>query len=222
MYTKRQILLTALLLLTAAATQAQFTGTGTGINTDPYIITTAAQLDEVRNHLDKHFRLGNDIDLTDYLASGGDGFAKWGAAGWIPIGNYSPNGPFTGTLNGGGHKITGLWIDRSSTDEVGLFGYTLVGSKIDSLGVEIAAKGIKGNEYVGGLVGDSRGTISNCYATGKVSGTDYVGGLVGLNNSGIFNCYATGNVTGTGNAVGGLVGVNNGYISNCYATGNVT
>ncbi|MCL2290892.1 MAG: InlB B-repeat-containing protein, partial [Bacteroidetes bacterium] len=203
---------------------------GTGTSTAPYLICTAEQLDKVRLALDKHFKLKNDIDLTAYLSDGGAGFAKWGSAGWEPLGDNSTNNNttrFTGSFNGAGHKITGLWINRPTTDNVGLFGYTATGSKIDSLGVEIAAAGITGNGNIGGLVGNiSYGTISNCYATGKVNGDYLVGGLVGQNFRGtISNCYATGNVTGN-EYVGGLVGDNDNdyisHISNCYATGNVT
>ena len=54
-----------------------------------------------------------------------------------------------------------------------------------------------GDEYVGGLVGDNRGTKIACYATGNASGNSQVGGLVGNNNSRgtISACYATGDVS---------------------------
>lgn len=62
---------------------AQFAG-GTGTESDPYIIQTAEQLNEVRNYLDgNNFRLDNDIDLTSYLA------ANSAENGWLPIGSDS-------------------------------------------------------------------------------------------------------------------------------------
>jgi hypothetical protein len=180
---------------------------------NPIIITTAAQLDNIRVSMDKYFRLGNDIDLTEYLAPSGAGYAKWGVAGWLPIGTEST--PFTGEFDGDRNKITGLWIDRS-TDYVGLFGLTS-NATIENLGVEISSLGVKG--YGGGLIGRFYGgRITNCYATGNVSNG---GGLVGSQTGGtITKCYATGNVSGGG---GGLVGSQNGgSIINCYATGNVS
>ena len=37
---------------------------------------------------------------------------------------------------------------------------------------------------MGGLVGWNNGSITNCYATGEVRGNWYIGGLVGKNGSG--------------------------------------
>lgn len=65
----------------SANVNAQFAG-GTGTESDPYIIQTAEQLNEVRNYLDgNNFRLDNDIDLTSYLA------ANSAENGWLPIGS---------------------------------------------------------------------------------------------------------------------------------------
>ena len=204
-----------------------FTGAPGDSPNNPIIVTTAAQLDAVRNGLNKYYKLGGNIDLTSYLASGGAGYTKWGSAGWQPFGT------FTGSFDGAGYKITGLWINRSSMSYIGLFGYTN-GATISNLGVEISPAGVKGNSFTGGLAGWLiHGNITNCYATGNVSGSIYVGGLVGeqYNYSGvssaITNCYAAGNVSGT-TYVGGLAGdqyssSNNSKntITNCYATGNV-
>ena len=74
-----------------------------------------------------------------------------------------------------------------------------------------------GNDYVGGLVGDNQGTVSNSYAIGSVIGEWYVGGLVGNTDSvGIVsNSYAKGSVTGY-SFVGGLVGSNWGNVNNSF------
>ena len=211
---------------TAAGTFTQ----GDGSAGDPWQVSTVAQLDHIREHRDKHFKLMNDIDLTDYLASGGGGYIQWSTAGWMPIGDNSGGLAtyFTGTFNGDGHKITGLTIDRPSENFIGLFGRTN-GSTIQNLGVEIAGSGsVRGEESVGALVGFNEGSIINCYATGMVNGNSYIGGFAGQNGGGgtLSNCYATGTVTGTspGNQIGGLTGYNNlgASISNCYATGAVS
>ena len=187
---------------------------GDGSSGNPYLICKPAHLDYVRNHLDKHYNLANDIDLTEYIAQ------NYSSAGWLPIGNIDT--AFTGYFNGAGHKITGLWIKRSGNDRIALFGFTSK-ANINNLGIENCD--ITGFQTVGGLVGyNVNSTIQNCYVTGNVNGNNYVGGLVGFNenNSIIQNCYVTGNVNGN-NAVGGLVGycfvASN--VKNCYATGNV-
>ncbi len=86
---------------------------------------------------------------------------------------------------------------------------------------------------IGGLVGSSRGSISNCYSTASVnSDGDYLGGLVGRvgyyydeehygDFGSVSRCYSTGDVNG-GENVGGLVGFNcYGSVTDCYCTGDV-
>ena len=190
---------------------------GDGTAEYPYIITTAAQLDEVRGNLTAHYKLGNDINLTAYLASG--------TLGWQPIGTAAI--PFTGTFDGAGYKITGLWINRADTGYIGLFGYT-GDAVIKNLGVEIddGKGGVKGFSNTGGLVGYQRGgSISGCYINGGVDGGGYIGGLVGyLSNGSITSSYASGTVSGTRGTggAGGLVGnQTGGSIASSYATGSV-
>jgi hypothetical protein len=74
--------------------------------------------------------------------------------------------------------------------------------------------------YTGGLVGlNEIGAIINCYSTNFVIGSNYVGGLVGENFGLVSNCYSYSEdyVFGT-YRVGGLVGRNLGIVSNCYST----
>ena len=218
-----------------------WSGAGNGTSASPYLITSAAELNEVRLFMGggKYFRLVNDIDLTLYLASGGPGGA-WGTNGWLPIGDNSTadyQTRFGGNFDGNGKKITGLWIDRPAiwgapvppydVDHVGLFG-AIGGATIQNLGIEIASQGITGRHKVGGLVGSaySNSTITKVYITGSgtIKGYDYVGGIIGesiLNT--INNSYTTCNVVGSDLYIGGLIGIaDNTSINNVYATGNVT
>ena len=205
---------------------------GDGTNTNPWIIETPEQLDLVRNYLgtgnnDKHFKLGRDIDLSDYLSPDGAGYN--GGAGWIPIGKgdaFSDNTfRFTGKFDGDGYIIKNLAIN-SLQSEVGLFGSVGTGGVVKNLG--IVGGEVKGRSNVGGMVGFMVGaTIENCYTTVNVNGVVGVGGLLGwayhstAPTNMIENCYATGDITGEG-GIGGLVGnFFVGTIRNCYATGNV-
>ena len=135
---------------------------------------------------------------------------------WIPIGNSDR--PYTGTFNGQGHTISGLFFNNSSKAYVGLFGYVRNG-KIQNTG--IVDSYFKGNYNVGGLCGlASNGSISYCYNTGAVSGSSNVGGVCGwTSNSSISYCYNTGAVSGS-SSVGGVCGLNHGAISNCYFDNN--
>jgi len=177
----------------------------------------------VRDNLSANYKLGQNLDLTSYLASGGAGYAKWGAAGWQPIGSYfSPvlSSEFAGSLDGYVYKISGLWINRSSNDYIGLFG-SVRGGNIQKLGVEIADVngGIKGRGSLGGIVGScTSGNITDCYTTGTVTGTgSCVGGVVGSMSGNITNCYATGAINGY-SWVGGVTGwLTGGSMTNCVA-----
>ena len=145
-------------------------------------------------------------------------------SGWNPIGTYSTPSTgteFNATFEGNTYTIDHLYINRPSTNDVGLFGYTQQSSsRIRNIGLRNVS--VRGNSRVGGLVGSNRGTISQSYATGSVtSNNNSVGGLVGGNSGTISQSYATGDVSGS-DRVGGLVGSSNRTISQCYATGSVS
>jgi len=210
---------------------------GNGTETNPYIICSPESLDAIRDKPDAHYKLCGDIDLTDYLATGA-GQTKWGSNGWLPIGDATT--PFTGSLDGDGHTISGLWIQHPEAGfgSVGLFGIIYSGS-VKNLTVEIdAAKGINGgiNTHVGGIAGRIRGdgsAISNCCVKGgDLRGGNSVGGIAGRvdhGNSSVTCCYTSINVSGS-NGIGGVVGQissdvtaeRGGSLTNSYATGNVT
>ena len=216
-------------------------GGGLGSPDDPYIIEDVHDLQAMNEGLDKHYTLAHDIEAGDT--------ADWhGGEGFIPLGTESD--PFTGTLQGGGHTIRGLHINRGSGEYVGLFGHLtgsvlhlrledltltggsmvggLAGSIRDGSINNVSVSGvITGERYVGGLAGNSLNlTVSGSGATGSVIGTDEegkVGGLVGNIQSGsVIDCYAWVTVTSSGNDVGGLVGSNAASVSGSRAGGDVT
>lgn len=194
---------------------------GNGTETDPYIIATAAQLDEVRNFPSACFELSKDIDLSSYLNPN--------SSGWTPI------EVFTGKFDGKKHTIKGLWISLSSISNVGLFA-NIQGSSdnerasVSNLFVNISKKGITGGGSVGGICGTlSYGNIENCMVTGDISGGSSVGGVVGY-GSGYSNiisqCASSGNIIATNRYVGGILGgyynsYYSCYIENCYSIANV-
>ena len=202
-------------------------GGGTGTADDPYIIEDAADLDAVRNDPDAHYKLGNDINLK----AGDPGFDT--EEGWLPIGATNWNYYFVGSFDGDGHKITGLWINRPETSNIGLFEELGTESEIKNLGIEIDATytddtgsiiGIRGNYDIGGLAGYSEGNIENCYVTGgPITGYSSASGLVAINSGTIENCYVTSTISCIEEygPAGGLVYYNNGIIKNSYATGDV-
>jgi hypothetical protein len=186
-----------------------FSGSGSGTAEDPYIITTVGQLQEIKNNPTAHYVLGNDIGASETI--------NWnGGAGFEPVGTST--NMFTGSLDGRRYRITDLYIDRSGTDNVGLFGYVGDGGVLENIRLE--NENVRGSCFTGGLIGVNRGIVSNSYSTGPVVGDNYVGGLVGGNGGTISNSYSTGPVNGNG-GVGGLVGGSTGIVYNSYSTGPV-
>jgi hypothetical protein len=170
----------------------------TGIGTSPYTVSSV-------------YRVTTNIDASasDTSNSG---------SGFVPMGNATTS--FTGTFHGGGHKITNLHINRSSTNYIGLFGFIGSGATVDSLSVGIDS--MSGNKYVGGFAGYNKGTVKYCSTSGVVTGNTSVGGLIGLDSLGTVS-YSSSGVTTNGKIdIGGLIGdkVGTGKVSYCYATGN--
>ena len=121
---------------------------------------------------------------------------------WTPIGTESQ--PYTGTFDGNGKTITGLKIDQSGTDNVGLIGRLGSGGKVQD--VTLTEVNVTGGTYVGGIAGQTDGTVENCSVNGTVTGQNQTGGIVGRNFSTISGCSAEGTVTGNTN-VGGISGL---------------
>jgi len=191
---------------------ADFAG-GDGTEENPYQVSTAGELDNLRYHLGdpaQYFMMMNDVDLSSAFSNE--------ASGWEPIGTVEA--PFTGTLDGNGHVISNLFIYRMDLNHVGLFGVLDDGARVRNVGVNEAY--VVGGSHVGGLVGENCGTIDRAYVSGQVFGSENgenVGGLVGLNMAGdVIQSYSTAAVTGF-NHVGGLAGMaESGCIQDCYAT----
>jgi len=140
-----------------------------------------------------------------------------------------------GEFDGNGHKISNLSFNSGFVCNVGLFGYLGRAGEVSQVGVENI--NITGVSSVGGLVGQSWGTVSDSYTSGTVTGKKFnVGGLVGSNTKStvkvgdkewnapgiVSNSSSNVSVSG-GDVVGGLVGSNFfGTVSRSYCTGSVT
>lgn len=217
------------------ATSPKFEG-GRGTAEDPYKIKTAQQLENVKMALDAHFALTSDINLSSYLNVNG--------SGWDPLGKS--NAPFTGTFDGQGHAINGLWIKRPTTDNVGLFGY-IKDTTIKGVRIKLGTNGITGHNYVGGLAGfgavlTSIPTISQCSVSGAIVGSGDVAGIIGKGDDcNVSECYTEGsaissssgyNVYGIGgNAIDcySLMDLQGGYVysisrthTKCYYAGKAS
>jgi len=176
--------------------------TGSGTEADPYVITTVADLQDMQNDLAAYYELGQDIDAS---ATTG-----WNAgAGFVPVGDWLT--PFAGHFNGKRYTIRSLYINRPTTDYVGLFG-RLTGS---ALNVNIEGCDITGQQYVGALAGmlsqPTNYAVQNVTVSGTITATgSYCGGIIGdvyeaITTDFLVNCSNSADVTGV-NYVGGIAG----------------
>ena len=171
---------------------------GGGTEDEPYKITTKKDLETLRDAVNagedysgKHFRIADDIDLNGSKDHP-----------WMPIGTEEHS--FNGILDGGGHTISGLYIDDETKDNQGLFGVNA--GTIKKLKVEGT---VAGHDCVGGIAGTNAagGTITECIADVNVTGNNYVGGIAGKNEGKIENSASYGSITGN-DYVGGIAGSN--------------
>ena len=165
------------------------------------------------------YELATDLDFDedgDGQITSADATYWHRGRGWMPIGEWER--PFAAVFQGNNYKIRNLFMDRKARDHVGLFARVDYTSRIE--GVDLLDVKITGSNFVGGLVGDSRGAIIRSTVTGRVTGANFVGGLVGDSRDAIIRSTVTGRVTGA-NYVGGLVGSNSGAIADSAAEGTV-
>lgn len=192
------------LVLCSLMTFAQFSGSGAGTENDPYLILNPIQLNQMRNYLNQsgvYFKLMANIDLTEFLQD------ENSTQGWQPVGSSS-SAAFKGILDGNGKTVSGLWIKRSNTDNVALFGYT-VGATIKN--IKVTGASIEGKDHTGGLAGTSlSSTFSNCTFTGEVKGASDVGGIVANteDNTVLSNDVVSVTLSASGDYAGGLIGRN--------------
>lgn len=172
------------------------------------------------------------LDPNKDLVSGND-FIEW-----IPIGkSSSDDDAYTGTFDGNGHTISGLYFNKSNSWYVGLFGCIGAEGKISNVGVSDSYFQSSNCPYIGGVCGSNSGELQNCSNSSTVIGKENeyrIGGVCGYNErrynekGGIIeNSFNEGTVSGTGDYdvlnIGGVCGYNyGGTIKSCYNTASVS
>ena len=169
----------------------------------------------------KTITLGADIFLNDTTGAGKGTWNTKGKLAWIPIGTQSNpfKGEFDGLAGKKNRKIYGLYINDTTKNYIGLFGYT-DGVKISNL--DLLAGKIAGGNTAGALAGfASNGTVENVHSELDVSGKNWVGGLIGWSTSSITDCVVKASVVGR-DTIGGLAGYSSKIVRNSsHSEGNV-
>lgn len=215
-------------------------------------ICTAGQLQAIRTqtgptplteHLSRHYEIVADLDLGSL-------------PNWQPIGDCGPEHScmkagdrygFAGRIEGHGHTLRRLQIDRPEFGGAGLFGVLRKGASITNLNleqarvrannaagalvganfgtvsdVEVRGSHITARVAAGALVGGSAGTVIRARATGEVDGEVALGGVIGDMRGVVTDSWGAVRVRGK-KGVGGLVGLNTfGRVVNSFAIGDVS
>ena len=199
------LLVVALSLLVPPVAADELPDEGDGTEANPYVITDATELQAMAEAPDANYVLGQDIDATETRQ-------------WNSGRGFQPVEDFTGTLDGQGHTIDGLVIDRPGEDRVGLFARSE--GTVENVALEAAD--VRGGDETGILIGYNAGEVRNVSASGTIEGVDYVGGLVGQGDGTIVGAAAA--VEVSGKRVGGLIGwlEEDGEVAESRATGDVS
>ncbi len=177
---------------------------------------------------------------------------------WLPIGNSTT--AFTGSFDGNYNTISNLYINTTESNQglFGVISgstVTIKDLKFDKAKITTTGTGIgvlvgtsnysTGNKFeriavlegelsgegnIGGIAGNARNAINECYANINATGKESVGGIVGWSNSGlnITNCYSVGEITGIisdhmgGAGIAGGSNGNGAKATNCYSVANVS
>ena len=175
--------------------------------------TLANEVNNGDNKSGKIYYLTSDIDLGGKFDSSGN--ALDGNISWIPIGTEDK--PFSGMLDGNGHIISNMYVNRPNDNDNGLFGNAENGI-MKNIGVKLSF--IRGKADNGGIVGVS-GVIKNSFSLVTINSAVRSGGICG-SWCFIKNSYNGGNITNTsGDLTGGLSG-GWGTMINSYNYGTIT
>ena len=216
---------------------------GEGTLEKPYQIGTAAELywfaglvngtlEGVEKNASADAILTTDITVNNgVLDANKDLVSKSDFIEWTPIGTSRDNA-YTGTFDGKGYTVSGLYFNNPNSSFVGLFGFIGANGKISNVGVLDSY--FQFRMYGAGVCGINNGELQNCSNSSTVIGNmeQGIGGVCGENDYGgiIENCFNEGTVRATTEegtfvfgGVGGVCGINEmSTIKSCYNTASVS
>ena len=181
---------------------------GQGFRTNPWLISTAAQLDLIRNYPNRHFRLTSNINVA--------------GSQWVPIPEFS------GSIDGAGHSVNGLTRTDVNSDGGGFIN-TLQGTGVIR-NIAFRNINITTSHRIGGIVGIHQGLIDNIVVTGRIESSNdtdrWTGGISGQMTSGaLTNSFVNLEIRTRSGMVGGAVGMaiaGSELIANVTTQGSIT
>ncbi len=179
---------------------------GEGTAASPWLVKSVADLNYLARQCEadatagRHYAIAADIDMS--------------GTRFQPIG--SEEHPFRGIIDGRGHKLSHLLVERSSEGFAALFAYAGAESELRNINLQSPRITSKG-QYNAALVAWSDGLIHGCQVMSPTIGTDYpyAAGLAAHANRVSDSQVFLGNLAGTGGNVAGLVADLAGSVTNC-------
>ncbi len=196
-----------------------WTGSGTGTESDPFKISSLANLQLLQTFVNKgehyegmRFSQTTSISLSSF-------------SDWTPIGDYATNDFlwFSGYYDQNDYSIQYLNITANKNYR-GLFGYAKNATFDDPyfIGSSSYVISASGASYVGTLLGYGLNCKIDKYDSSSgpaITGGQYTGAIAGYLGQGsvLTNSYLSQKVTGNGHYVGGMVGgLNASTMTGCY------
>lgn len=192
------LVLMGAMCISAAALEA----TGSGTKNDPYLISTAAELDALSAAVAAGEDFSGEFIRLESNITANTGFTAIG----------SPEAPFKGSFDGNGKTLSGFSMN---CDYAGVFGYT-EGAVITGLTV---AGSFTAESYAGGIAAYAVDTtIEGCTSSARIYSDDFAGGIAGYIESGRISDCATltsAFITGYNEYSGGIAGFSGAGIRYC-------
>ena len=142
---------------------------------------------------------------------------------WTPIGRGYSNSSdsYNGVFDGTGYSISGLY-SNGTENYCGFFGKMNKGT-IKNLSIVDSYFGGENCSYVGTFIGSnvSNSSVENCYSNATIVGKQTCGGIIGQNRGTVSDCLYNGKITGNNNSNAIASDTNNiGTLINCYYNEN--
>lgn len=234
----------------AAVAKASDVILGSGTASDPYVISSAAQLRTFAQKVDE----GDTAYTTSYAVMGAD-IDLSGIESWDPIGaegkaSSNKTKLFAGSFDGRGRTVSGMKITGTYDSEANLGLFSTLGgtarvSNIVLTDVDISAEesGSWANIRAGGIAGDTQSAspraaiVDGCCVSGSVKlsasdGSAFAGGILGraFSRSAVINCTVDADISAVtsgsynGAYAGGIAGSNGANVvtANCAVFGTVS
>ena len=176
-----------LMMLTTATAWADITPATPSQDADGYyLIGTAAELygfAEIVNNgnATANGKLTADITVNENVLDANGEANTGNFVQWTPIGNDGNSTTYSGTFDGQGHTVSGLYVSGNGWS-VGFIGEVSGSAVVRNLGI-VDSYFSSSNNFLGSIVGkvsyNSSVTLANVYSTSTVKGDNWIGGLAG-------------------------------------------